>query len=332
MAVSSVREVWDNREGALSASEDRDVRTFLAVTNSKVDNAKTIELSGMIPHRLSVHPTKSTLFADEILIRQDPKSGYRWFVSITYRPLNVVAPSLPVREFQPDPLLRRTIITGKSAISHTSFVRGWTQVVDGTSRIKYQTEAEMKNAGGPWFMPIYTEIRPVESSSHEAFVGLIDDKCEFIWHVTYNVFPLPLWVADYQNKFNKNSVIILGAFHKPRTLRLKGLSISDIKEDVNNLLGRQLYFTISFDLHYKPESWVRPLRDQGRFELVDNEQVRLLTKDGLPVPEPVPLDGEGFPIAEPTADNVKYGWFLPDEEKDFSVFPLVPSLPTAFPG
>jgi hypothetical protein len=237
-------------------------------------------------------------------------------------------PSLPVKEFQPDPLLRAAIITGHSVNAHGALTRA-RPLIDpavSSSRPKYETISEMVAAGGPYDRTFGVEERFVQSSARELAVGLQEDTMEFVWKVQLNVYPLPDWLLSYSNSVNNAPVQIRNLVYPRRTLKFKGLSLSDLQEETNNVVGTILFFTVTFNLHYNPRSWVRAVADKGIYRLNDDgDQVQILTPQGAHVSEPVFLDGAGAVLTPILPENEKAGWWLSSLEKDFSIFPLNPT-------
>lgn len=336
MAVISVREVFDNRRGVLSGSEDSDVRTFLVVTNSKSDNAKTIEASGLVPARLSSHPTKPRLLVDSLESEQE-KGAYRWRTTAKYSLF--AAPQLPVQPFQPDPLLRQSTVVGRSinvseALTHaktflySQFASGSAPLGAGNGTQWFSLPDAYKWAKeGPNMM--VDQERKIANSAHDAIEDLTHEVAELVFRATWNVFPMPTWIDDYANAVNAFPVMVKGRLLGKRTLKLKGFAISDLLQEIHNVLGVKYYFTISADFHYRAKTWCRIVADTGRRrrDATTGEMKILLGKDGKPLSQPVPLDGTGE-VIDPFLDpfQEKFSVWLKEDEKNFSVFPLDPPL------
>jgi hypothetical protein len=60
------------------------------------------------------------------------------------------------------------------------------------------------------------------------------------------------------------------------------------------------YWTVSYEFHIKAETWKFKILDAGTMQIKTGGDTKVspcLTKDGKPVPEPVPLDGSGVQLA-----------------------------------
>lgn len=86
------------------------------------------------------------------------------------------------------------------------------------------------------------------------------------------------------------------------------------------------YWTVTYEFHMRRDTWTLSLLDQGRHERIAGKLVPI--KDRMEgggkadtfVTDPVPLDGAGRELANPTPANAKYNDHDVYQERSFSVF------------
>lgn len=153
---------------------------------------------------------------------------------------------------------------------------------------------------------------------------------------------VPTWIFSYQDAVNSDSYTLDGVPIGAGVSKISGIDLGEVQER-NEIEYRVLTITI----HHRGENegvgsgsgsygtgsgsddimpWDLNLLDAGMREIpeegapggTDGRRNILNTKDGLPVSSPVPLDGEGRAIEEPTLDNSIYLQFQVYFEKSFS--------------
>lgn len=285
MAVISVQETWQGRDGTFENILDNTVtRTFLVKTNNKFDDQFVIVnyFSGTLGISfLTPHPSNGFYTARRLSAVQKAETPFAWDVSVDYS-------TAPLSENEQDqdfenPLQRPTIITWGS-----EFVRRFT--------------TEDKDGEPIW----NTAADPYEPQE-------VDHTR---WRISFrkNLATVPAWVTGFVNKVNSASVQIQGVTLAPRTLKLSGLAISELK--VQNEIP---YFEVSAEMSYDPETWDLRLLSAGLRESAGNP---VLDEDGDPVASPWPLDEDGGKIESPTAENVVWQTFKVYKEADFNQLPL----------
>jgi hypothetical protein len=157
---------------------------------------------------------------------------------------------------------------------------------------------------------------------------------------------VPDWIFSYQDAVNSDSYTIDSVNVTAGWAKVSAIHLSEVQER-NDIEYRVLTVTI----HYRGEGegvgsgsgslgsygsgsgsdeiepWHLNLLDQGMREIpaaddaggTDGRRNILNEKDGLPVSSPVPLDGEGHHIVEPTLDNSVWLQFQVYREKAFSL-------------
>lgn len=135
---------------------------------------------------------------------------------------------------------------------------------------------------------------PVLNSAGEPFdppVTVDDDR--LVLNVTRCELNFDPGLADlYKNCLNNDSW--LGA--EAGTIKLKPITAA-LKKDAE--IG--YYWEVSYSFEWNKDGWNEPVYDQGLNELVDvsgtTKRKPILTATGVPIQDPVPLDGEGLALA-----------------------------------
>lgn len=121
--------------------------------------------------------------------------------------------------------------------------------------------------------------------------------------------------VDFEDAVNQKT--FLG--FPPNTVKVEDISARTVRE------GRRRYDEAGYEFHVKKDGWtLRPL-DQGRRE-GQRKTIRETDEDGnfAPVGDPVPLDGAGKVLLNPSPATVKFGAFDVFPEKDFDVLGFAP--------
>ncbi len=113
--------------------------------------------------------------------------------------------------------------------------------------------------------PVLTDIedRPIVNVLGDAIPGVEIDDTRWVIEITKNVSPrLPRWILTYNNAINDGPVRIAGLEFPKYTLKLQELQIPfDIKRGGPD--GDIEYIEISFSLHYRRETWLVDVANQG---------------------------------------------------------------------
>lgn len=186
------------------------------------------------------------------------------------------------REISENPLLERAVITWGS----DQFQRP--AVIDKFGNLI------VNSAGDPFDPP-----------------AMIDDS-RVSCTVTKNVSAAPSWLLEYHNATNSDSFIIDDVPVAARTAKVQAVSLGEWQSR-SGIDYRVLSYTLSFQY----EGWPLVLLDQGMRKISGSKRVPIPNADS-----PVPLDGTGQPIAEPTYLNAVSGTFYVYREVPFSALPM----------
>ncbi|WP_422923752.1 hypothetical protein [Singulisphaera sp. PoT] len=161
---------------------------------------------------------------------------------------------------------------------------------------KDKDDNEVKNSAGVPFNP-----------------ALQADDSRSVLSITWNMKHFEdTWSDTYKDKINQST--FWG--RAPKTV--KCTPINGVRK-YNPDYG--WYWEVSFEFHVKEETWVFKPLDAGMYKIKDDgTDIEAITKNGVPITEPVPLDGSGKPMPKdgtPTYLEIEYY-----KEIDFGVFGL----------
>lgn len=180
-----------------------------------------------------------------------------------------------------------------------------------------------------WDGEIYTEAifedtngEAITNSAGDYFVdpSPTKEKSHLIARVEANVPSVPAWLMTYRDVTNDAAIVVdglsvsagLAFIQRPKVSRKK------YRNDYE-------YRTVNIDIHIHPDGWkLRPMdvgfREKNASDATQRDQI---TNDGdnEEPTTPVPLDGSGNALVDPTPSTVVFLEFDIHEEKDFSALP-----------
>jgi hypothetical protein len=166
-------------------------------------------------------------------------------------------------------------------------------------------EAVLNSAGDPYDPPV------------------MKDDSRWYCEVTANVESVPAWVLTYRDSVNEEAFVIDGIPVEIGQAKIQKLKISTRK--VRNGTG---YRVVLYHLHFKEDGWHAKPLDAGfrrKYNATDRELITMTNDAGeqeYPV-APVPLDGSGVELLDPTPATAVYGDHTIYKVKPFSVLPGV---------
>lgn len=289
MSVVSVNQTWTGRSGdAAGIGSSRITRTWLAKTDNRFDTEIAVLNSGLVPVAfVSTLPESPYFLCRNVRASQKSETPFAWDVEAEYsdEPLGKDEKD---RQQNPNPLTRPPKISWDS------------QQYEKPIEKDTSDEAIMNSANDPFDPP-----------------PTMDDARWQI-SITSNVAVVPAFVLTLNNKINSSVVNVDGISFAAKTLKVQGLRISE--EQLENDV---LFRVVTFQLHFRPETWVFKPLDAGFAELVSGEKREILLDDGTKPSAPWPLDGSGAKLASPTPATAVYLTKNIYAETDLSVLPGV---------
>lgn len=259
-------------------------RTFqVKVARSDLPNAELIVANAPgIPREGSQHPTLLTAYCISVDLDQQD-NGVEWIVTCQY--------SSEQGERNEDPTLDPVEISWDGEI----YTEAIYEDIDGDAIV---------NSAGDYFV----DPSPTKEKSH------------LIASIVAQVSNIPSWVYDYRDVVNDAAIVIDGLSIDAQKAFIQRPKIS--KKQYRNDIE---YRTISYDVHIHPDGWkMRPMDVGFRAKnATDSSQRDQITNDGdgEEPTTPVPLDGSGNVLSNPTPSTVVFLEFDIHEAKDFSALP-----------
>lgn len=301
MSVVSISEMWQGRGSDGGGIGDTSARRQWRVrTNAKSDSWQAIAAvgvaNGYFPNLYDPHPENVFLTARRLKIENQADSPFHWIATAEYS-------STPVRDkdqqrqLHPDPCDRPADTEWNTTI--------YQQAVERDRNGK----AVLNSAGDR------PERAPQKDASH------------WVCTVTKNLRTVPVWLLDYNDcPINDDDFEVGGVPVEEGKARLYELRIG--KKQVENGFD---FYPVSMTIEFRKEGWVDPMLDEG-FRKKETDEEGNVTRTHISLPDdngeltkvssPVPLDGNGQPLENPTVDNAVFIDFEFYEPKDFGALPL----------
>lgn len=150
--------------------------------------------------------------------------------------------------------------------------------------------------------------RPITTTAGEWLDGVYVERSRWIYRVRKNVGSDPPWLDDYACAINSDAIRIRGRLLQPLTLMFRRGQMSDY--DTKNGIS---FSVLSFELHYRPETWLQRKWNAGTVEAVQDKETKKYRQQpiliGFPpqrIDRPVFLDRKGAVIAgalDPSGDT-----------------------------
>lgn len=146
------------------------------------------------------------------------------------------------------------------------------------------------------------------------------DDSRWVANVSKNVAAVPLWLKSYRDAVNADDYVLDGLAIAAGESKLMDMRLGKWQE-LNGIRFRTLSLSIALD----EAGWDAVLLDQGIYEIdpADASKRRRITDDeGEPVDSPVPLDGAGHKLANPSPANAVFRTHPKYKFLPFAALPL----------
>lgn len=148
---------------------------------------------------------------------------------------------------------------------------------------------------------------------------MIDDSRRVVT-VTKNLTTVPTWILTYQDAVNSDTFTVDGVSVAVGKAKMQSVTVSEVQSR-----NGTSFRTVVFSIHLEKNGWLLEPLDAGFRELTyagdGLQNIRNPGDDELPA-APVPLDGAGRALTNPSPANAVYGSFTVYETKAFSSLPL----------
>jgi len=146
---------------------------------------------------------------------------------------------------------------------------------------------------------------------------MMDDSRRVVT-VTKNLTTVPTWILTYQDAVNSDTFTVDGVSIAAGKAKMQAVTVSEVQTR-NGVAFR----TVVFSIHLEKNGWLLEPLDAGFRENIAGviSNIRNDGDDELPA-APVPLNGSGAVLSNPTPATAVYGSFTVYETKAFSSLPL----------
>ncbi len=270
-----------------SASNQKGVRTYsrthLLITDTKTDDEWDIGSHPDLPIIGETHPSDS--FAWCVSVEPRCVEGYRgWHVTTTY--------SSEVELSSEDPTDDAAVITwsGEQFQIPAVFDRNLDLIVN--------------SAGDPFDPP-----------------AMADDS-HYVVNVSKNMAAVPSTILNYQDAVNAASFTVDGITIAAGLAKMQRVSVGPKQRR-----GSNTFRTVEFEIHLRRDGWKLTALDAGFRERTTGgppDGIKNIKNpdDNENVTAPVPLDGNGSALLDPSPANCEYLEFDYYKTADFSLLPL----------
>ena len=284
MSVVSVDEIHTGRDGDDEVSQKKGVRRYTRVYRV-VTNANTDGANVVLaiaPKLGSVYPSDFRAFCRRRRARNESFSKRVWIVTIAYS---------TERELQENPL---------ADPAETEW--GTEQFQRPVFKNK-ANQAILNTAGDPPDPPAQRDDSRITAVT------------------TKNLAVVPAWILTYRDAVNDAEFQLDGITIPKGIAKIQAVRVSKWQER-NDIRFRVVTITMHF-AQTEDVDWPITFLDQGFREKIAGEMFRILDDgDGQEVTAPVPLDGAGAKLANPTPANAHFNEEYVYDLLPFNVLPL----------
>lgn len=147
--------------------------------------------------------------------------------------------------------------------------------------------------------------------------NMMDDSRRVVT-ITKNLAVVPTWILTYQDAVNSDEVTIDGVTVAAGKAKMQAVSVGEAQ--TRNGFG---FRTVTFTIHLQKDGWLLEPLDAGFREKNSSVMNNILNSGDFEAPSsPVPLDGSGAVLDNPTAATSVFLSFTVYETKAFASLPL----------
>jgi len=290
MAVVGVARPQDERPISYDGKDWSAELSWMVQTDSRTDGADTVSTATGLPAYGALYP--------------NPVGASLWAKTIAYGPYESDAPMLWLvtvgytseRSLDPtDPKNDEVLISNTGEVYQERIQRD------------RNGDAILNSAGDPFVDP-----QPTKDSTH------------MIFRIRANFQSAPTWFISHQNAVNNTAITIDGLAVGQYLARVNRIEASEPKKR-----GAVSYKEVMLEIHVRREGWAIDTLDAGMRERIAEGAAakKHITNDNggdlEEITEPVPLDGTGLRLANPTPFNSVFLDFDVYDALDFTILPGV---------
>ena len=285
MSVLSVQETTNDREGeaqTLGKRYRKHKRSFLIKCSSRYDGSYTVLAA--LPTPGSAHPDDASAIAYKARAIQNAKTKCYWTATVEY----TTERNTPTQTASDNPLNDPAEIEWNTDITQENFTKD------------KSGNAILTSAGNHYVEPIK------------------DDVSYWTVSISKNVSAVPSWIDSYRDAVNSDNIVIDGYSVAAGTAKIKAIKISKWQQS-NDIWFKVLTLSIKIKADWRHYPLDQDLYCKG---ILSSARVPCMDSNKKPVTKPVPLDGSGNQLANPTPSTVVFNTVDLRNTQPFSLLPL----------
>ena len=264
MAIIEVKEIWQGRGGDGDLKAGRRHARIFRVKTNSNLDSEVEATESGTPKLGDFHPSDNLAFCQNVRADQEVFSPRVWIITCSYS---------TELELTTNPLSDPTVFTWDTE----QFQRVVAIDLNGNAVV---------NSAGYFYDP------PIEADDSRLSVTM-----------TRNEANVPAWFLNIQDVLNSDPVTIDGLSVPAERAKIQKVSAG--KQQFRNKTGSRV---VTATIHIQRRTWQAELQDVGFMEIKPDpdstERRHIMDDDGNPVSSPVPLDGSGKKLVNPTFSNV----------------------------
>ena len=210
--------------------------------------------------------------------------------------------------------------------------RGWSVTCEYSSEYELNTTPTSDPAVISWGSEQFQKVAAfdkdgyaITNSAGDFFdpPAMMDDSRRVVT-VQKNLAAVPSWILDYQDAVNSDVFTIDGISVAIGRAKMQAVTVGPVERRSSTV-----FRTVNFTIHLQRDGWALEPLDAGFREFVTTDSVpepelkNILNRgDQQPVAAPVPLDGEGKALDNPTPTNCVFLTYHVYKTRAFSSLPL----------
>lgn len=283
MSIESVRELSGARTGINDKGVAEYTRRFQVITSGYGVGAYEVRTATGIPRRFDAYATATETdngsLCTRVAAEQDDENPILWVVSADYG-----SPTIdPDQASEPNPVLRPAVVS-------------WSFAKNRKPVWKDKDGKGILNSAKEYFDP------PPEMDDSRPILTISRNQIAYNQAIAIN----------YQDAVNSDPFLGFTAGQA----KVSGITAQSQQE------GSYRFWSVQYEFEFCRDGWQLSILDQGRNKRVGANLTPILQKDSagnsinVPVSDPVPLDGSGGELANPTPETVQF--------LDFDVYKTMP--------
>ena len=158
----------------------------------------------------------------------------------------------------------------------------------------------------------------IVNSAGDPFLPTVErDDSRRVVTITKNMSSVPSYILDFEDAVNDAAFTVDGITIGARKAKCQNISVGKVEER-----NGTTYRKVQVVLHLRKETWDFEVLDTGLRKKNGSDREVITNDDGTEITSPVPLDGSGGVLSNPSESTAVYRTYQVYPELDFSSLPL----------